>query len=167
MSDRFFSNVGTLRKSVSLLLVACAASGCTTALSPDRDDVVLVRARLVLDTVVKEGPGWVETAQGITIYPDTHDIDFDVTRVLIGHTDQRKIRIRTLRTHSLRPDLDYYILETRDGAALKTQWWEVAYDGLCIYKENDAPNRFPIADEIAALEKTYPCTEEQGRPHAK
>ena len=156
-----------LRKSVGLLLIACSVSGCTTALSPDRDDVVLVRARLVSDIVVKEGPGWVETSQGLTIYPDTDDIDFAVTRVLIGHTDQRKIRIRTLETHSLRPDLDYFILETRDGAVLKTQWWQVAYDGLCIYKENDAPNNFPIADEIAALEKIYPCSEEAGRPHAK
>ena len=108
-----------------------------------------------------------ETARGIAIYPDTDEIEFVVTRVLIGHTNQRKITITALETHSLLPNLDYYILETRDGAALKTQWWQVAYDGLCIYSDNDAPNRFPIADEIAALEKTYPCTEEQGRPHAK
>jgi len=138
-------------------------SACTTVQSPDRNDVVLVRATLT--KVETGGPPprrWQEPGVVYTIgWCDT--LHFTVTDVLIGHTDQREIVFPFIEEDHRLAGHDYYLLATRsgylleagNGKTLRPRWTGSVDYGLCMGSETI--EEFSISREVAELSKTIPC----------
>ncbi len=135
-------------------LAACTLAACTTVQSPERDDVLLFRAKLASIETGDTLLGRVEN--GETVPRGWRDIlHFTVTNVLIGHTDEREIAFPVIETVSRLTGFDYYLLATRTGETLKLQWLYPGGAGLCI--DSDTIRKFSISQEVAELRKTDPC----------
>lgn len=135
-------------------------SACASAISPERDDVILVRAKLVSTTFLSE-PTAEATKDGDIYYCGSLAERYRVLSVLIGHTNQDEIRDTECRTHDLRPGVIYFLIETRKDGVVTPRWSYSDFDGLCV--DEEIQKRFAIANEVAALQKDYPCTEHYRR----
>jgi hypothetical protein len=145
-----------------MFLLAGLIGGCADTVSRDRDDVVLVRATLESSDFLHE-PTTEFRDDKMIVRAAPEMITFRVNGVLIGHISQVRITVTEFGTHDPMPGLAYFLIATRDAGALTAKWWDLADHGLCL---DEVKKKFDIEQEVAALQKFYPCAERnhQGGP---
>lgn len=137
---------------VGTAIAALGLAGCATAISPERSDVVLIKAHI--ESLADAGNQASANSPEVDLGRAT-EAAISVREVLIGHVERRAMSVTLHMTAWPVPNgpRDIYLLaRTRDGGALETVGWDYANRGLCI--DGQTAHALSIEPEVASLRES-------------
>ena len=145
-------------KSFIYIVLGLLLTGCTTPISPERDDVLLFKARVASQTLNTElalPKGTYDPETGITATPfwTWFDVKLNVQSVLIGHVDNATLTV-PLQVHGgFRADkywiIIHVLMRRLPGDELKMVTWGHERGEFCLHHQ--AALELGITSELAEL----------------